>query len=100
MEKPDVYEVVLGARLKDVLIKAGGLSENADKDFFYRNFNLARIVNDQEKYYIPSLLETSNGIFIENLRTLDYTSPGLFDQQTILSQQQRKRFNSILTWTS
>lgn len=82
--KPDVYEITFGTRLKDILIKAGGLSDNADKDFFYRNFNLARIVNDQEKYYIPSLLETANGIFIENKRTIDYTLPAIYEKQLAL----------------
>ncbi len=56
---PDVYEISSGARLKDVLIMAGGLSADADRVFFSKNFNLARIVNDQEKIYIPSLSETN-----------------------------------------
>lgn len=73
VEKPDVYEVTPGARLKDVLIKAGGLSPQADRDFFYRNFNLAKIVNDQEKFYIPSTDEINSGLFKEILQTLDYT---------------------------
>ncbi|HEX7542687.1 MAG TPA: helix-hairpin-helix domain-containing protein, partial [Patescibacteria group bacterium] len=30
---------------------------------------------DQEKIYIPSIMEISDGIFIQNQRTLDYVSP-------------------------
>lgn len=71
--KPDVYEVTAGARLKNLLSLAGGLSPDADKNFFSRNYNLARIVNDQEKIYIPYTWETYYGIFVENKRTLDYT---------------------------
>lgn len=54
VEKPDVYEVTVGARLKDVLVQAGGLSARADREFFTRTFNLAHILKDQEKLYIPS----------------------------------------------
>ncbi len=75
VKKPNVYEISFGARLKDVVDKAGGLSEEADKMFFNRNFNLARIVIDQEKIYVPSIMEINNGIFIQNQRTLDYTTP-------------------------
>jgi competence protein ComEA len=77
VEKPDVYEVSVGARLKDVLILAGGLSAQADRDFFQRNFNLARIVSDQEKFYIPSVYEVQNGLFTESSQTLDYTQPNI-----------------------
>lgn len=75
VKKPNIYEVVFGARLKDVVDKAGGLSDEADVVFFNRNFNLSRIVVDQDKIYIPSVIEINNGIFIQNQRTLDYISP-------------------------
>ncbi|MFN4212549.1 MAG: helix-hairpin-helix domain-containing protein [Microgenomates group bacterium] len=70
VEKPNVYEVTVGARLKDVLVMAGGLSADADRKFFSRNFNLAKIVADQEKIYIPSTEEVKNGFFVENQQTL------------------------------
>lgn len=73
--KPDVYEVTAGARLKHVILLAGGLSEDADRTYFARNFNLARLVGDQEKIYIPSTWEINSGIFIESPRTLDYVLP-------------------------
>lgn len=69
--KPDSYEVPAGSRLKDVLNKAGGLSELADKDFFYRNFNLSKVLSDQEKIYIPSVVEVSSGIFKEEYRIIE-----------------------------
>lgn len=72
--KPDSYEVPTGSRLKDVLNKAGGLSELADKDFFYRNFNLSKVLSDQEKIYIPSVIEVSSGIFKEEYRIVELPS--------------------------
>lgn len=62
VEEPDVYQVTSGARLKDVLVLANGLSAEADRVFFARNFNLARILQDQEKIYIPSKNEVEEGI--------------------------------------
>lgn len=75
VNKPGVYEVAPGARLKDVLKLSGGLSDDADKMFFARNFNLARFVSDQEKIYIPSITEINAGIFTETARNVDYISP-------------------------
>ncbi len=75
VNKPGVYEVAPGARLKDVLKLSGGLSDDADKMFFARNFNLARFVSDQEKIYIPSITEINAGIFTETTRNVDYISP-------------------------
>ncbi len=71
VEKPDVYEVTAGSRLKDVLIMAGGLSAQADRHFFARYFNLSRIISDQEKIYIPSTFEIENGIFTEEQLTFE-----------------------------
>jgi len=76
VNKPDSYEASNGIRLKDLIKKAGGLSDSADKSFFARNFNLARIVSDQEKIYVPSVWEVGNGYFVENQQMLDYNSPG------------------------
>lgn len=58
---PDVYELEENSRLQDVIKAAGGLSENADTTFFYRNFNQARILNDQDKIYVPTFDEISQG---------------------------------------
>ena len=71
----NLYQVDYGARIKDVVDKAGGLSDDADVIFFNRNFNLARVVTDQEKIYVPSIAEINNGIFIQNQLMLDYTTP-------------------------
>lgn len=76
INKPDLYEASNGTRLKEIIKKAGGLSDDADKSFFARNFNLARVVSDQEKIYIPSAWEINNGYFVENQQTLNYISPG------------------------
>ncbi|MCR4277091.1 MAG: ComEA family DNA-binding protein [Candidatus Roizmanbacteria bacterium] len=75
VKKPNLYQVDFGARIKDVIDRAEGLSDDADTLFFHRNFNLARIVTDQEKIYVPSISEIDNGIFVQNQQTLDYVTP-------------------------
>lgn len=75
VKKPNLYKVNFGTRIKEAIDKAGGLSDEADVVFFNRNFNLARIVTDQEKIYVPSTSEINNGIFIQNPQVLNYIEP-------------------------
>jgi competence protein ComEA len=74
VNKPDVYEVSPEARLKDILSLSGGLSSNADKNFFARNFNLSRFLTDQEKIHVPSTWEVQSGLFAEQKRLVDSDS--------------------------
>lgn len=51
--KPGVYEFENGARINDLLIKAGGLSVEADRDWVAKNLNLAQKLVDGAKIYVP-----------------------------------------------
>ncbi len=75
VQQPGVYEVSVSARLRDVIILAGGLSDNADKEYFARNYNLAKFVFDQEKIHIPSFAEIQTGLFIEPQHSNKYPLP-------------------------
>ena len=44
---------------------------------------MAKVVTDQEKIYIPSVWEVSNGYFSENQQTLDYVLPT--NNQTLIN---------------
>lgn len=50
-----VYEMAIGSRVNDVLIKAGGLSAKADREWVTKNINLAQKLADGAKIYIPSV---------------------------------------------
>jgi len=69
---PGAYTVSETDRLSHVLTEAGGLSRNADKDFFARNYNSAARLTDQQKIYVPRIDEVENGIFIENAYSIDH----------------------------
>lgn len=90
VQKPDVYEVTPGARLKDVLVLAGGLSSEADRQFFSRNFNMARVLVDQEKIYIPSIWEVQQGLFQESTFVLDQINPKVINNQLSIQDQNQE----------
>lgn len=96
VKKPNLYEFDFGARIKEIIDKAGGLSDDADIIFFSRNFNLARIITDQEKIYVPSISEINNGIFIQNTQSLNYIEPNL----SLISNQQLPINNSLINLNS
>lgn len=50
---PGVYQLAVGARIKDVLVAAGGVTESANREYLERVINLAAPVKDGEKIYIP-----------------------------------------------
>jgi len=66
VKNPGLYKALEGDRLKTIIDKGGGLSDTADHEYFARNYNLSRIVYDQEKIHIPSVYEVANGFFVEN----------------------------------
>jgi len=55
--KPGVYTLKSNSRMVDVLSKAGGLSEDADRDWVEKNLNLAKKAQDGVKIYIPRVGE-------------------------------------------
>lgn len=56
---PGVYELSEGSRVKDVLVLAGGFSEDANID----SINLAREINDGEHIYVYGIDEETTPIF-------------------------------------
>lgn len=59
--KPGLYKLPAGARLADLLRASGGLTSEADKEYFGRSFNLAHLLTDQEKMYIPTQETVASG---------------------------------------
>ena len=55
---PGVYELFEGGRVEDALNAAGGLSDEADRDWVSKNLNLAAKLSDGDKLYIPKVGET------------------------------------------
>lgn len=56
---PGVYHVASNSRVKDALIVAGGLSNNADREWVAKNLNLAAKIIDAGKLYVPFIGENA-----------------------------------------
>lgn len=53
VQNPGVYELPADSRINDLLIRAGGLSAEADREWLDKNINLAQKLTDGVKIYIP-----------------------------------------------
>ncbi len=53
VERPGVYKLNADARVNDALVAAGGVSQEADRVWLARYLNLAQMVPDGAKIYIP-----------------------------------------------
>lgn len=59
---PGVYSLATSARVQDVLIAAGGLSNDADRSWVEKNLNLASKLIDGQKIYVPKLGESKTNL--------------------------------------
>lgn len=62
VQKPGVYRLAFDARMNDALVEAGGLTEDANRNWFNKNINLAQKVSDGVKIYIPFIDETASNV--------------------------------------
>lgn len=62
--KPGVYGLKVDARIQDALIAAGGLSDEADRDYIAKNINLAQKLQDGVKLYVPRVSEAGGSVGI------------------------------------
>jgi len=56
---PGVYKLDIGARIEEALIAAGGVSENADREWMEKFLNRAAKISDGQKIYIPRVGENT-----------------------------------------
>lgn len=67
VNRPGVYELPKNSRLKDLLVLAGGYSEKTDRVYCEKTLNLASLLKDGQKVYVPFLSDTP--------KVLGYTEP-------------------------
>lgn len=66
VENPGVYKLENDSRIEDVLIAAGGISADADRDWMQKVVNRAAKVIDGQKIYIPRTGEQSGVLSAKN----------------------------------
>lgn len=96
VHKPGMYEVSGSARLSEAVSLANGLTEQADKEYYYRNYNLAKKLEDQEKIYIPHRYEIQTGLFTENSRILRYDATEVERTNTEVDTSLQKTSQSLI----
>lgn len=69
VEKPGVYKLLASERIERLLIEAGGLSAEADREWVGKNLNRAAKIIDGQKIYVPKTGEAG-------LRTKDLGGNG------------------------
>ncbi len=52
VETPGVYKLSLGSRVNDAIVAAGGLSDDADREWVEKTINKAAKITDGQKIYI------------------------------------------------
>ena len=57
-----VYQLTDGSRIEEAINAAGGLSEDADKEYISKYINLAQKLIDGTKVYIPALGESISAV--------------------------------------
>lgn len=62
VQRPGVYKLNQNLRVNDALVAAGGLTSDADRVWLARYLNLAQVVPDGAKIYIPYEGESGPGI--------------------------------------
>lgn len=60
VQNSGIYELASDARINDLLIRAGGLSAAADREWLAKNINLAQKLSDGAKIYIPTQKEVGH----------------------------------------
>ncbi len=68
VEKPGVYCLPQNSRIEDLLIKAGGLSADADREWTERYINRAAKLIDGQKIFLPKKGEQSMNVSANNPR--------------------------------
>lgn len=61
VKSPGVYQLKDGSRIEDAVTAAGGLAENANKEYVSKYLNLAQKLSDGSKVYVPAEGEQAAG---------------------------------------
>lgn len=87
VSKPGVYRLVVKSRIEDALLAAGGVSADADQSYIAKNVNLASVLTDGAKVYIPFVNENSVDSGVLGQSALAGGTSGLINLNSATSSQ-------------
>ena len=70
IKNPGIYKINTSTRLFELVEKAGGLTDNYDKEYYSKNINPSLKLKDQQKIYIPNINDRYLDTFI-NINSAD-----------------------------
>ncbi len=74
VQNPGVYKLLIGSRIEDLLVAAGGVSGTADRVWMEKTLNRAAKLSDGQKLYIPAVGEQINTSSAKNNEGYQTTS--------------------------
>ena len=99
--KPGVYKLQNGSRIEDLLMLAGGVSQNADRNWMEKSLNRAAKLSDGQKVFIPNANEQSNVLSANDEGTYQNVSTDISSQGSgfidinTATQQELESLNGI-----
>ena len=87
IKNPGVYKVNTSIRLFELVEKAGGLTDNYDKEYYSKNINPSLKLKDQQKIYIP----TVDDRYLDNLVNINSADLDILLNKLVLSSANAKK---------
>ena len=87
IKNPGVYKVNTSIRLFELVEKAGGLTDNYDKEYYSKNINPSLKLKDQQKIYIP----TVDDRYLDNLVNINSADLDILVNKLVLSSANAKK---------
>ncbi len=75
VDSPGVYTLNSGSRLADLIVLAGGATDEVSEKWISRNLNLAAVLYDQQKVYVPFVWEVAPSAPEYEIKELVLESP-------------------------
>lgn len=69
VNKPGLYNLNYGTRINELVERAGGISSEADREYIDKYLNLASVLKDGMKVYIPKVGEAATNDQIKGIQT-------------------------------
>jgi len=87
IKNPGIFKVNISIRLFELIEKAGGLSDNYDKEYYSKNINLSLKLKDQQKVYIPTISDR----YLENFVNINSADLDILVNKLGLSSANAKK---------
>lgn len=93
--KPGVYNLNYGTRMNELVERAGGISSEADREYIDKYLNLASVLKDGMKVYIPKVGEAGEQTSDDQIKGIQTQSQYLFVNINTASPEELNKLSGI-----